>query len=326
MAEAVQLKPIGPVHTDVRHVQTSLDALWDAAQIETRAYTGNVIALTTSRHLKRVQDALSGLEGRYAGRQIVGVLDGNELVGVQVSLVPQKGLYVERVILNANPEQLQGAILPLMRPATINHVWWAADDAPGGALLKELTDIADQVIVDSLSLDVPPSNQYALADLSWSRSAGWREAFAQIFDSPDAAQQLGHISALTVSYAGDNDLAARLFAGWIAQTLGWKNLNRVQFKAGDCQRENGDLCEVEMSGQATGSKSVRFVLETEGKEMCRVRAEFSGMDRQTEVVIPRMSLSEGLERVMSHPERASVFEAAWKLAHDSLKSGATEKR
>ena len=89
MPEAVQLRPLGPVHTDVRHVQAALDVLWDEAQIETRAYTGNVIALTTSRHLRRVQDALSGLEGRYAGRQIVGVMDGNELIGVQVSLVPQ---------------------------------------------------------------------------------------------------------------------------------------------------------------------------------------------------------------------------------------------
>ncbi|GGJ62749.1 glucose-6-phosphate dehydrogenase assembly protein OpcA [Deinococcus aquiradiocola] len=313
MPEAIQLRPLGPVHTDVRHVQTALDTLWDEAQIETRAYTGNIIALTTSRHLRRVQDALSGLEGRYAGRQIVGVMDGNELIGVQVSLVPQQGLYVERVILNANPEQLQGAILPLMRPATINHVWWAADDAPGGALLRELKDIADQVIVDSLSLDVPPSTHYSLADLGWSRSAGWREALAQIFDSPDAAAQLRHIRQLKVAYAGDNDLAARLFGGWIAHTLGWKDLGRVEFVAGHCPRENGDLCHVELTGP-----DVRFSLETEGKEMCRIRAEFSGMDRQTEVVIPRMSLSEGLERVMSHPERAVVFEAAWKLAHASL--------
>jgi glucose-6-phosphate dehydrogenase assembly protein OpcA len=318
MPEATLLKPLGPVHTDVRHVQTSFDAMWDQAQIETRAYTGNIIALTTSRHLKRVQDALTGLEGRYAGRQIVGVLDGNDLVGVQVSLVPQKGLYVERVILNANPEQLQGAILPLMRPATINHVWWAADDAPGGTLLRELTDIADQVIVDSLSLDVPPSSHYALADLGWSRSAGWREALAQIFDSPDAAMQLGGLDKLKVAHAGDNDLAARLFAGWIAHTLGWNDLTRAQIVATHCDRENGDLCHIELSGSAEDGSEVRFSLETEGKEMCRIRAEFAGVDRLTEVVIPRMSLSEGLERVMSHAERAPVFEAAWKLAYDSM--------
>ena len=313
MPEAVQYKPLGPVHTDVRHVQSSLDTLWDEAQVETRAFTGNIIALTTSRHLKRVQDTLSGLEGRYAGRQIVGVMDGNELIGVQASLIPQKGVYVERVVLNANPEQLQGAILPLLRPATINHVWWASETAPEGALLKELTDIADQVIADSLTLNLPPSTHYALADLGWSRSAGWREALAQIFDSPDAAARLSQVQKLKVSYAGETDLAARLFAGWIAATLGWNSLERVTFVQGHCQRENGDLCHIELTGDG-----VRFALETEGKEMCRVQAEFEQVDRQTEVVIPRMSLSEGLARVMSHPERAALFEAAWKLAHDSM--------
>ncbi len=317
MPEATQLKPLGPVHTDVRHVQTSLDTLWDESQIETRAFTGNIIALTTSRHLKRVQDTLSGLEGRYAGRQIVGVMDGNDLIGVQVSLVPQKGLYVERVVLNANPEQLQGAILPLLRPATINHVWWASDDPPEGALLRELTDLADQVIADSLTLDLKPSDHYALADLGWSRSAGWREALAQIFDSPDAAAQLGHIGNLRITHAGEDNLAARLFAGWIACTLGWPDLTAVTFGAGTCERENGDLCRIEMLGEG-----VRFALETEGKEMCLIHAEFGQIDRQTEVVIPRMSLSEGLARVMSHPERAPVFEAAWKLAHGSLKAQA----
>ena len=315
MPEAVQLKPLGPVHTDVRHVQGSLDTLWDAAQVETRAYSGNIIALTASRYLKRVQDTLSGLEGRYAGRQIVGVMDGNELIGVQVSLIPHEGVYVERVVLNANPEQLQGAILPLLRPATINHVWWASETAPEGALLKELTDIADQVIADSLTLNLAPSDHYALADLGWSRSAGWREALAQIFDSPDAVAQLGAVQHLSISHAGENGLAARLFAGWIAATLGWKDLKAVEFRQGHCQRDNGDLCHIELTGEG-----VRFALETEGREMCRIHAEFASVDRVTEVVIPRMSLSEGLARVMAHPERGALFEAAWRLAHDSLKA------
>ncbi|MFC4454891.1 glucose-6-phosphate dehydrogenase assembly protein OpcA [Deinococcus sonorensis] len=317
MADAVKLKLLGPVHTDVRHVQTSLDTLWDETEIETRAYTGNIIALTTSRHLYRVQQALTGLEGRYAGRQIIGLMDGNELIGVQVSLVPQKGLYVERVILNANPEQLQGAILPLLRPATVNHVWWAADDPPGGALLSELTEVADQVIVDSLTLDVPPSAHFSLADLGWSRSAGWREALAQVFDSQDAVAQLGRVQRVRLSYAGDKDLPARLFAGWIASTLGWNSLEQVTFEKGFCMRENGDLCSIELSGDG-----VRFALAADGDDLVRTEVKFDGADRVTEVVLPHMSLSEGLARVMSRPERGPVFERSWQLARASLGSGA----
>ena len=203
MTYATDLKPLGPVDTTVRKAQATLDELWAQTDVETRAYTGNMIALTVKRHLGRVQEALAGLEGRYAGRQIIGVMDGTDDLTVHAALVPQSGgLYVERLTLEASPEQLQGAILPLIRPATVNHVWWGADSRPEGTLLAELTEIADQVIVDSLTLDVPPSRHYALADLGWSRSAGWREALAQLFDSPDAARQLGRVTHLTVRHAG----------------------------------------------------------------------------------------------------------------------------
>ncbi len=117
--------------------------------------------------------------------------------------------------------------MPLLRPATVNHVWWASDDPPGGPLLRELTDIADQVIADSLRLDIPPARHYALADLGWSRSAAWREALAQVFDSKDAAAVLGRVEQLKIWSGGKNDRAARLYAAWVASTLGWKDFGAV---------------------------------------------------------------------------------------------------
>ncbi|UQN07757.1 glucose-6-phosphate dehydrogenase assembly protein OpcA [Deinococcus sp. QL22] len=314
MTYATDLKPIGPVDTTVRLAQMALDELWGQTQVETRAYTGNIVALTVKKHLGRVEEALAGLEGRYAGRQIIGVMDGTEDVVVHATLVPQPGgLYVERLILNASAEQLQGAILPLLRPATVNHVWWGADSQPTGPLLAELTDIADQVIADSLTLDIPPARHYALADLGWSRSAGWREALAQVFDSGDAARQLPRIDRLTVRYSGTKDLPARLFAGFIADTLGWKNLNDVELKRSRCHRENGDLCGAELSGDG-----VRFVLSADTGDLARVEAHWDDLTRATEVNVPQMSLADGLARVMARPERGEVFERAWKLARASL--------
>jgi glucose-6-phosphate dehydrogenase assembly protein OpcA len=216
---ATDFRPLGPVDTTVRRAQPTLDELWAGTNVETRAYTGNLVALTVRRHLARVQEALAGLEGRYAGRQIIGVMDGTDDVRVQVSLVPQRGgLYVERLTLDASPEQLQGAILPLLRPATVNHVWWGADTQPGGLLLSELTEIADQVIADSLTLDIPPARHYALADLGWSRSAGWREALAQVFDSPDAARQLPRVDRLSVRSAGARMV---ICAAWTSRGRAW---------------------------------------------------------------------------------------------------------
>ena len=307
---------LGPVDTSVRGAQSALDDLWAQTQVETRASTGNVIALTVGRHLARVEEALAGLEGRYAGRQIIGVMDGGGEVQVQVSLVPQPGgLYIERLRLSADPEGLQGAILPLLRPATVNHVWWGADARPEGVLLSELTEIADQVIADSLTLDIPPARHYALADLGWSRSAGWREGLAQLFDSPDAARQLGRVRELEVTYAGENDLPARLFAGWVASTLGWPDLGGVTYRPGDCGRENGDLCGLELRGDG-----VRFTLAAAGGDLVRTGCEWPGMTRRTELNVPRMTLAEGLARVMARPERREVFERAWSLARAQLEA------
>lgn len=316
MTQATDLRPLGPVSTTVRRAQATLDELWAQTDVETRAYTGNIIALTVERHLERVEEALAGLEGRYAGRQIVAVMDAGPQhpLQVQVSLVPQRGgLYIERLRLAADPEQLQGAILSLLRPATVNHVWWGADTRPGGVLLRELTEIADQVIADSLTLDIPPARHYALADLGWSRSAHWREALAQVFDSPDAVRELPRVNHLTVRYAGNNDLPARLFAGWVADTLGWPDLRNVTFQAVTCERENGDLCGLELTGQ-----DVSFSLSAQGPELVRSVCRWPGMERVTELNVPPMSLAQGLARVMARPERREVFERAWALAKASL--------
>ncbi|MDV6374587.1 glucose-6-phosphate dehydrogenase assembly protein OpcA [Deinococcus arenicola] len=309
------LKILGPIETSVRKAQVTLDELWSQTNVETRAYTGNIIALTVRKHLKRVEEALSGLEGRYAGRQIIGVMDGTDDLKVHASMVLQPGgTYVERLTLDASTEQLQGAILPLLRPATVNHVWWGSDTKPEGLLMRELTEIADQVIADSLTLDIPPTRHYALADLGWSRSAGWREALAQVFDSPEAARQLPLVDHMTVRYAGTKDLPARLYAGFVADTLGWKNLKNVEFKAARCGRENGDLCGAELAGNG-----VRFTLTaaTEG-ETARVEAVWDDKKHITEVNVPAMSLAEGLGRVMARPERGEIFERAWKLAKETL--------
>ncbi|WP_216328773.1 glucose-6-phosphate dehydrogenase assembly protein OpcA [Deinococcus aestuarii] len=318
MTTATDLRPLGPVETKVQRAQATLDELWAQTDVETRAYTGNIVALTVRRHRERVEEALAGLEGRYAGRQIIGVMDGQKEVVVQASLVPQRGgLYIERLTLEASPEQLQGAILPLLRPATVNHVWWGADTKPEGVLLRELTDIADQVIADSLTLDIPPARHYALADLGWSRSAGWREALAQLFDSPDAARQLPKVDRLVVRYAGRNELPARLFAGWVASTLGWRDLSGADFRPARCGRENGDLCSVELIGEG-----VHFSLAASEGDIARTRCEWPGMTRATEINVPRMTLAEGLARVMARPERREVFERAWTLAKGSLEGRA----
>ncbi len=319
MPQTLALKPLGPVVSDVRGAQLALDALWDQTEIESRAYTGNLIALTEKKHLVRVQEALATIGGRYAGRQIVGVMDGDDTVDVEVSLVPQRGLYVERLVLDANAEQLQGAILPLLRPATMNHLWWASNTPPGGALLQELAEIADQVIADTLALHLHEDVRFALSDLGWARTSVWREATAQLFDAPEAAAQLRRLTRLRVSFAGSNDRPARLFAGWVASKLGWLSAGGVEIAPEPgCQRENGDLCGVTLSGPAENGAS----FELRGGEGYSVRTtvRYGSVEHSVESSLPPLSLGEGLGQLMARPAQNDNFEDALKVAR-RLKSG-----
>lgn len=307
---AQTLKPIGPIRTDARGAQRALDELWSETKVEARAYTGNIVALTTGQHLARVLGALDTLGGRHAGRQIVGVTDGDETVHLNVSLEPHRGLYVERLILNANEEQLQGAILPLLRPATMNHVWWATDEQPGGVLLAELAELADQVIADTLRLDIPAEGRYALADLGWARASGWREATAQLFDAPEATARLTSLTSVTVSYAGTKDRPAKLFAGWLASRLGWSDLSRVTFTSDTSSpRDPSDLCGVTLEGP-----DATFRLSAREGQIVHSESRYGGVARVAELHLPALSLGEGLGLVMARPERHEVFEAALQLA------------
>ena len=50
----------------------------------------------------------------------------------------------------------------------------------------------------------------------------------------------------------------------------------------------------------------------------RMECRWDGVNRESEVVVPTMTLAEGLARVMARPERGGVFEHAWALAKETL--------
>lgn len=302
--------PLGPIQSDIRRVGDSLETLWRQVSIEMRAYTGSLVVLTEKKHLERILDALTELRGRYVGRQIIVLLDGESDLQVLTSLFPQiGGLYVERLLVGAAPEQVLGALAALLPPETVSHVWWASDQAPAEALLAELTDLADQLILDSLTLGIQPIQHCTLADLNWSRCASWREAVAQIFDQGDAAKQLARITKLHIVYSGNRDFAARLFAGFIAHTLGWKNLQKVTFESAQCQRELGDLCGLAMLGEG-----VEFKLTALEDERVAVEMTWDQMNRKTEMNVPTLTLARGLVYVLVQSRQNVVFEQALSLA------------
>lgn len=123
-------------------------------------------------------------------------------------------------------------------------LWWAGGAPFNNAVLTNLEDSFDRLIVDSaqfsdpmaallaLSRIVDPafrrpdSARYAPGDFNWDRIQGWREATAQLFDTADFTASLWRIGSVEIEYAAaaegarPNPVQAFLFAGWFATRLG----------------------------------------------------------------------------------------------------------
>jgi|SRR5579859_883943 len=125
-------------------------------------------------------------------------------------------------------------------------LWWTSGAPFNNMVLSHLEDSIDRLIIDSaafpdplagllgLSRTVDPAFRrdstlrYAPGDLNWDRLLAWREATAQLFDSPEFTPSLWRIGSVDVQYAGPaegavpNPVQAFLFAGWLATRLNWE--------------------------------------------------------------------------------------------------------
>ncbi|MBB6099195.1 glucose-6-phosphate dehydrogenase assembly protein OpcA [Deinobacterium chartae] len=305
-------KTLGPERSDPRRAAKTLEGLWQQAGVELRIRTGTIVAVTTQPFAERVSAALARLSGRHAGRQILAVIAPDGDLEMDVSLLPQKNRYVERFDLRGTPRQLQGTILPLLS-GPLTHVWWACDDPPRGPLFDALAELADQVIADALTLEMRPDRRFALADLSWAHTAPWRELTATLFDAPDAARELGNLEGATVEYADGKrgPLAARLYAGWLASRLGWKDASRIKIRAAKHPtRPHGEIVAVNLR-----SEDARFRIEALEGHCATASAELPGTPARSQtVILNAWDLPELLGYVMDAPEQNRIFEEALSVA------------
>ncbi|WP_338014508.1 hypothetical protein [Deinococcus cavernae] len=144
-------------------------------------------------------------------------MDGSCDLTVHASLVRRKVGFMWNAAAGRHAEQLQGRSCPFCGPPP-STTCGGSDSKPTGTLLSELTEVADQIIADSLTLDIPrhgitpwPTWAGAGRRLARSRCPGVRQ--------PRRARHLKQVNALSVKYKGRNDLPARLFAGFIGSTL-----------------------------------------------------------------------------------------------------------
>ncbi|GEM46418.1 glucose-6-phosphate dehydrogenase assembly protein OpcA [Deinococcus cellulosilyticus] len=303
----------GPVVTDVRQAPKALEKLWAQTNQEYRTHTGNIVVITELDLQENVLTALTELNARHAKRQIVGIIDPNlEGVRVEVSIFDQRGRYIERLVIYGQEEHLCGAILPLLQPGVQTYVWWATYRNPNVELLEELAELADLVIADTVTLNIPQDARYELTDLNWARTLSWREITAQLFDSPEAAALLNKIEKLDVYYAEGRrrDVVAKLYLGWFASRLGWNDLSNITLHAEPADgRGNGEILgfDIKADGATLSARALN-------SDCVDVNIQLTSGTHHNTLHQPMRSIAALLGYVLDGQENPSVFEASLKNA------------
>lgn len=197
---------------------------------------------------------------------------------------------------------LHSVIIPLLVSDLPVLVWWTGDLPRDEHLLDEMLAMADRFIVDSARFAEPERalprlaglcagrGNCPLADLSWGRTAPWRELLAQLFDDPSLRPILDALSRLEVRCAaGAHPIQGLLLAGWLASCLRWRSgplSRRGQRLTGEAEadgRQIGiELASVPAEGEpgaivalgleAGDAGSVSIALAEEGHASFRVEA------------------------------------------------------
>jgi glucose-6-phosphate dehydrogenase assembly protein OpcA len=203
-----------------------------------RAYRGEIVG-----RLERV--------GRYHPSRMVvcAVEDGRDRLDAWATIEgdgdePRPGELAsvrEHVEIELSPRHLSSLasiVDPILVPDLTTVVW-----SPHGydMAVDALLGLSDVVLLDSLDEDplaaLTRVNELAehayVVDLAWLRSTPWRERLAAAFEPFPVRDALREISAVEVRHRYDSNVAALLFAGWLASRLGWR--------AGPLHGESGAL-------------------------------------------------------------------------------------
>jgi glucose-6-phosphate dehydrogenase assembly protein OpcA len=146
------------------------------------------------------------------------------------------------------------AVAPLLVPDVPVFLWWKDIPRYDIKLFKRLAEMADRVVIDSASFDLPhedllrlagllESGRLRLSDLNWGRLTGWRSLVAGFWDVADYRDSLAQIEKIVIEYdppdrsRGQIAPKALLALGWLASRLGWEvsgegagvNENRAHF-------------------------------------------------------------------------------------------------
>lgn len=211
-------------------------AMAAARRTAPRALTATVVVIGAAARLQEPAEALAGLGDRGGVRAI--------LIAEGESAKPEVRVGDHAVALaGLTPRFLDNAVAALRLSSLPTLVWWR-----GGSLaaLERLAHLAERLVLDvedpSVVWERVPalSGMTATSDLRWTRLTRWRALMAHFFDVPEIAAA----TFRTLSIESADPHAARLFAGWLKSSLGWRDEVTVELRQ---SREGAPLGHVRLS-------------------------------------------------------------------------------
>jgi len=247
------LKPTFGTRVDIPDIEKTLESMWrqtvdasDEIPI-TKASTVNLVMLVRNEeHFYEIAQDIAFLIEHHPGRFILIFVDGekqDEQLEAHVSFFCQyfKKLQsktcCDLITLRTGAlaeELLPGIIIPLLMP-DLPVVFWCPDSCEMHPHMNNVLKYADRIITSGLQsissfkalvenfaqLTAVHQNN-SVSDLRWSDLAAWREAIAQLFDSPMSRSYLEQITALELYMQDEFDAAALYLPAWLANQLNWQ--------------------------------------------------------------------------------------------------------
>lgn len=210
-----------------------------------------------------------------------------------------------------SPDYIDNAVAWLRLSSLPAVVWWRGGSA---AALERIAHLVDRVVLDTDPADemwtaaLALFGRTAVTDLHWTALTRWRSALAHLFD-------LAQVSAAAASYRqleidAFDRASARLFAGWVRDSLSWKDAGGVRIGAAP-PGARAPLSRVRLSG---GGPSL--TLQLHGNRTC-LEAEVEGGGGVRVVPLGGGSLESRFAEEIGVRTRDAAFERALAAAMET---------
>lgn len=243
----------------IANIESELAKLWDAQKgpAKTKACLFNLIIYTHEpRRADYMEEIVQMIIEKFPCRIIFiksAPSSDEDFLSVKVASTSglKGGMPCDQITIETSAKQLPKIpfiILPHLVPDLPIYLLWAQDPTSENAILPHLEAYATRLIFDSectqnlqdfshKMLEQIKSLKIEIMDMNWAMLTGWRDIFAQTFDTPQKIEELSNCRAMRIGYNNittelvhHSETQAIYLQGWIAAQLNWKfrSLSNVQ--------------------------------------------------------------------------------------------------